>query len=127
MSLLEAAYKKYTQHDPESADDLPSTGPSMQSVDMLRKKLLRERRGELQLQAAGDWGEIKSDIGKLLAFADLEANRQIRESGSIPDTYTTTTFCSGCRAEVPMFPGVPDRVDACPWCVADQSPPPIPA
>ena len=96
-------------------------GPSVRSVDMLRRKLLRERRGELKVQAADDWGEIKADIGKLLVFADLEATRQIRESGAIPDTYTAKTLCAGCQAEMPIFPGVPDEVDACPWCLNGQS------
>ena len=91
--------------------------PSVQSVDMLRRKLLRERRGELQVQGAGDWGEIKADTAKLIAFASLEAIRQIRESGSIPDTYSATTFCDNCQAEVPIFDGCPPRVIVCVWCI----------
>ena len=37
-----------------SRENSQDRGPSVQSVDMLRRKLLRERRGELKVQAAGD-------------------------------------------------------------------------
>ncbi len=98
---------------------------SLQSVDTLRRKLLRERRGELKVQAAGDWDEIKADIGKLLAFADLEAIRQIRESGNCPDTYTAKTTCRNC-GEVPIFEGCPPQVNGCPWCLNRHAGLPMP-
>ena len=89
---------------------------SIQSVDTLRRILLRERRGDLKTQAAGDWAEFSQDSAKLIAFADMEAIRLIRESGSIPDSYMATTFCDGCKAKVPIFKGCPPEVLGCPWC-----------
>ena len=131
MSLLEEAYKKYTQVE------IPVTEPAdsrikqpsehiVQSVDELAKELLRKRRSELQKQAADDWDEISQDSAQLIAFAGLEATRQIRESGAIPDTYTATTLCGGCHTEVPIFPGVSDEVDACPWCLNGLDAPAVP-
>jgi hypothetical protein len=131
MSLLEEAYKKYTKVE------IPVTEPAdsgikqpsehiVQSVDVLAKELLRKRRSELQKQAADDWDEISADQVKLIAFASLEATRQIRESGAVPDTYTATTLCDCCQAEVPIFPGVPETVDACPWCLNGLAAPPVP-
>ena len=101
-------------------------GPSVRSVDMLARELLRKRRSELQKHAADDWGEISADPGKLIAFASLEAIRQIRESGAIPDTYTAKTLCAGCQAEVPIFAGCPPRVISCVWCLNGLVAPPIP-
>ena len=126
MSLLEAAYKKYTQpiDDTEPSDPSEPSRRSVQYVDMLRRKLLRERRSELQVQAAGDWGEIKADIGKLIAFASLEAIRQIRESGNCPDTYTAITNCRNC-GDVPIFENCLPRVDGCVWCLNGLTAPPI--
>ncbi len=97
------------------------------SVDMLARELLQKRRSELQRLAADDWSEVEEDPARLIAFATLAATCQIRASGSIPDTYTATTFCSGCRTEVPIFPGAPDKVDACPWCISGQNLPEVSA
>ena len=131
MSLLEAAYRKYTEPvgeiKPVDVRLSPAEDSTVQSVDLLAKKLLRESRDELQRIAEDDWQEVSADPARLIAFASLEATRQIRASGSIPDTYTATTFCNGCRAEVPIFPGVPDKVNACPWCMCGQTPPEVSA
>ncbi len=122
MSLLEAAYKKYTQHEPAEAP----TRPSVQSVDTLRGKLLRERRGELRRAAGDDWTEISQDSAQLIAFAGLEATRQIRESGAIPDSYIAITTCAGCKSQVPIFAGCPPEVQSCVWCINGLDAPPVP-
>ena len=131
MSLLEEAYRKYTQveipvTEPGNSRPKQPSEPIVQSVDMVARKQIRKRRSELQNQAADDWSEISADPGKLIAFASLEATRQIRASGSIPDTYTSMTLCAGCKTEVPIFHGCPPRVTACVWCLNGQTPPPIP-
>ena len=121
MSLLEEAYKKYTKVE------IPVTEPAdsgikqpsehiVQSVDVLAKELLRKRRSELQKQAADDWDEISQDSAQLIAFASLEATRQIRESGAIPDSYIAITTCAGCKSRVPIFAGCPPEISGCPWC-----------
>jgi len=105
--------KSYLAHDNNL--QIPAS-PSVQSVDTLRRKLLRERRGELR-EAAGDaWTEISQDSAQLIAFAGLEATRQIRESGAIPDSYVAMTLCNGCQREVPIFVGCPPIISGCPWC-----------
>ena len=131
MSLLEEAYRKYTQVE------IPVTEPAdsgikqpsehiVQSVDVLAKELLRKRRSELQKQAADDWDEISADQVKLIAFASLEATRQIRESGAIPDSYIAITTCAGCKSQVPIFAGCPPEVQSCVWCINGLVAPPVP-
>lgn len=115
---------KAVQPKPEKSQVRKPAGDPV-SVDMLRRQLLRERRGELQVQAAGDWDDIKADIGKLLAFADLEAIRLIRESGNCPDSYTAKTTCRNC-GEVPIFEGCPPQVNGCPWCLNRHAGLPMP-
>ncbi len=124
MSLLEQALEKYTHT--EMRGQKPHDSDAVVSVDTIRRQLLRGRRGELREQAADDWGEIAADIPKLIAFADLLAITQIRESGAIPDTYTATTLCAGCKGEVPIFDGCPPKVEACVWCMNGQTPPSLP-
>ncbi len=49
------------------------------------------------------------------AFAHAMQTRRMRERGEVPPHYTSTTICRHC-GPVPIFEGVPDRVDGCPWC-----------
>ena len=123
MSLLEQALEKYTHT--EMRGQKPHDSDAVVSVDTIRRQLLRERRVELQAQAVDDWGEIQADIPKLIAFADLLAITQIRESGAIPDTYTSTTECKHCGI-VPIFDGCPPKVEACVWCMNGQTPSSLP-
>ena len=96
--------------------------PLVQSVDK-RSKELREFSDELRRAAEDDWAEVSNDPAQLVAFADLLAITQIRKSGAIPDTYTATTLCAGCEAEVPIFDGCPPKVEACVWCMNGQTAP----
>ncbi len=41
--------------------------------------------------------------------------RRMRERGDVPPRYTSTTICRYC-GPVPIFPGVGERVEGCPWC-----------
>lgn len=62
----------------------------------------------------------------LVAYArSVEATRQ-REAGIVPAHYTATTECRGC-GPVPIFPGCPPGVDACPWCVNRSRGLPVPS
>ncbi len=99
-------------------------GPSVQSVDALRRKLLRERRGELRRAAGEDWDEF-SVPAKILGFADSLAIKQIREDSSVPDHFTAITKCKQC-GPVPIFPGCPPKIMACVWCLNGQTAPPVP-
>ena len=87
---------------------------SVQSVDALRGKLLRERRSELRRAAGDDW-EVLYAPAKIIGFADSLATEQIREGGSVPDHYTGITKCKRC-GPVPIFPRCPPQVNGCPWC-----------
>ncbi len=88
--------------------------PLVHSVDK-RSKELRESADELRWVAEDDWDEVSNDPAQLVAFADSLAIVQIRESGGIPDNYTSTTECKNCRT-VPIWQGCPPQVDGCPWC-----------
>lgn len=92
-----------------------SGGPLVQSVDK-RSRELRESSDELRRAAGDDWPAVRTDPAQLVAFADSLAIVQIRESGGIPDNYTSTTECKNCRT-VPIWQGCPPQVDGCPWCL----------
>ena len=55
----------------------------------------------------------------------LLAIMRMRERGEVPDHYTATTTCTRC-GPVPIFPGVPDKVQGCPWCLNRHAGKPIP-
>ncbi len=101
-----------------------SESPPVQSVDEWSKRLRESSGGELRQAAEDDWDEVSNDPAKLIAFADLLAITQIRESGSIPDTYTATTTCRNC-GDVPIFENCLPRVDGCVWCLNGLTAPPI--
>ena len=126
MSLLDEALEKYTRAEvPVTTDRAPTDAERpIQSVDALSGRL-RESRDELRRAAGDDWPEVSGDSAKLIAFADLLAISQIRESGGIPDTYTATTECEHC-GPVPIWRGCPPKVTACVWCLNGQSVPTSP-
>jgi hypothetical protein len=70
---------------------------------------------ELQQVAGNEWPEIKDDPETIKALAHVIETRHMRERGEIPAHYTTVTLCKGC-GPVPIFEGVPDHVEGCPWC-----------
>jgi len=88
--------------------------PLVQSVDKLSKEL-RESPDELREAAEDDWAEESSTPAKLIGFADSLAIARIRETGRIPDNYTSETECRHCGS-VPIWPGCPPQVNGCPWC-----------
>ena len=93
----------------------------VKSVDEWSKRL-QESPDELR-RAAGDyWEEMSADI---IGFADALAVYQIRESGAIPSTYTSETFCRKCNSHVPFYEGVPE-IGSCSWCRHGQTPTLIP-
>jgi len=87
----------------------------VQSVDK-RSVELQESPDELRRAAEDDWDEIANDPSRLVAFADSLAIKQIRESGGIPDHYTSETECKHC-GPVPIWLGCPPQVNGCPWCL----------
>ena len=95
-------------------------------VHVLRRRLLRESRDELRRAAGDDWAELSQVPAQLIAFASLEATRQIRESGAIPDSYIAITTCAGCKSQVPIFTGCPPEVQSCVWCINGLVAPPVP-
>ena len=113
MSLVQKAMEKYQRIEtPESV---------VESVDEWSKRL-QESPDELRRAAGDDWEEMSADI---IGFADALAVYQIRESGAIPSTYTSETFCRKCNCYVPFYESVPE-IGSCAWCQNGQTPPPIP-
>jgi len=51
--------------------------------------------------------------------------RRTREKGQAPPHYTHTTICQHC-GPVPIFPGVGEQVEGCPWCFNRMRGLPIP-
>jgi len=88
--------------------------PLVRSVDQVSREL-RESPNVLREAAQDDWDEVSNDPAQLVAFADSLAIVQIRESGGIPDSYTSTTECNHCGT-VPIWEGCPPQVNGCPWC-----------
>ncbi len=91
------------------------------SIDQWSKRL-QESPDELRRAYADDWEEVSANI---IGFADALAVNQIRESGAIPSSYTSETFCRKCNSCVPFYEGVPE-IGSCSWCRNDQTPQPIP-
>jgi hypothetical protein len=46
---------------------------------------------------------------------------QMRERGEVPPHYTAVTNCQRCGT-VPVWPGCPSEVIACPWCFTGRLP-----
>ncbi len=101
--------------------ELSEISPRVESIDQWSKRL-RESPDELQRVAGDDWEELSADI---VGFADALAVHQIRESGAIPSSYTSETFCRKCDSYVPFYEGVPE-IGSCSWCRNGQTPQPIP-
>jgi hypothetical protein len=80
---------------------------------------------ELREQAGKDWPECENDPALVEVLARAVQARRMRERGEVPPHYTATTVCAGCGA-VPIFPGAPERVLVCPWCLNRAAGQPIP-
>ena len=122
-------YQSLTESQPKidsptycELSELSEISPLVESVDQWSKKL-RESPDELRRAAGDDWEEVSADI---VGFADALAVNQIRESGAIPSSYTSETFCRKCNSRVPFYEGIPE-IGSCSWCRDGQTPPPIPA
>lgn len=70
---------------------------------------------ELHAEAGDDWPGLVADKNQLDAFADTLQITRMRERGEVPSHYTSTTDCKRCGT-VPIFEGLPDKVEGCPWC-----------
>ncbi len=80
---------------------------------------------ELHELAGKDWPDLESDPVLLECFAEIVAIRRMRERGEVPPSYTATTICAHC-GPVPIFPGVAERVEGCPWCLNRAAGRPVP-
>ncbi len=123
QSLTESEVKDDSPTQCERSE-LSEISPLVQSVDK-RSKELQESPDELRRAAEGDWDEVSNDPAQLIAFADSLAIVQIRESGGIPDSYTSMTECKHCGT-VPIFEGCPPKIDECVWCMNGLTAPTIP-
>ena len=81
---------------------------------------------ELRSLAGEDWTDLEANPAMLEAFAEIVATRTMREKGKVPPSYTSTTFCRGCNATVPIFEGVAPTVEGCPWCFNRVAGRPVP-
>jgi len=91
--------------------------------------LIAQRYGltvaDLTAIAGPDWPECERDPVLLETLARAVQTRRMRERGEVPPTYTATTVCAGC-GPVPIFPGAPSHVLACPWCLNRAAGRPVP-
>lgn len=102
--------------DISPADNLPPD--LVKQLKQRKTEILTELQREtedLQAAAGDDWPDIKDDPEALDALAKAIQTRRMRERGEIPPHYTSSTTCKCCGA-VPIFEGVPERVEGCPWC-----------
>jgi len=119
-SSAQSKYSKEEVEQPISRIDW-GDNPVVRSVDK-RSKELREHPDDLQREAGPDWDEVSNDPAQLVAFADSLAIVQIRESGRVPDHYRFITNCNNC-GPVPVYEGLPQAVEACPWCMNGHTAP----
>ena len=61
----------------------------------------------------------------LKALARAIQTRRMRERSEVPSHYTAVTVCAHC-GPVPIFPGVAEQVQGCPWCFNRTKGLPIP-
>jgi hypothetical protein len=80
---------------------------------------------ELRELAGKDWPELEANPELLECFAGMVQVRKMREKGIVPPTYTAVTVCAGC-GPVPIFPGVAEKVEGCPWCLNRAAGRPVP-
>lgn len=80
---------------------------------------------ELRELAGKDWPELETNPALLECFADMVSVRKMREKGVVPPSYTAVTVCAGC-GPVPIFPGVAEKVEGCPWCMNRAAGRPVP-
>lgn len=80
---------------------------------------------ELRKLAGKDWPELDANPALLECFAEIVSIRKMRERGKVPPSYTATTTCRHC-GPVPIFPGVAEKVEGCPWCFNRAAGRPVP-
>ena len=105
----------------------PKEALTPELIDRIKSEqssLLRELE-RLRKEAGNDWDEIAADPAQLKAFAELLMIVEMREKGICPAHYTSTTDCKHC-GPVPIFEGVPEKVEGCPWCLCRVAGLPIP-
>ena len=96
----------------------PNTALTPGLVSMVKKEksaLIRQLE-EIKEKAGPDWQEIANDPTLLKTFTELLMIGEMRENGIAPDHYTAVTECMRC-GPVPIFEGLPDKVEGCPWCM----------
>lgn len=81
---------------------------------------------ELRELAGKDWPELTANPELLECFADMVSIRHMRERGEVPPHYTARAFCRGCNATIPIFEGVGQTVEGCPWCLNRAAGRPVP-
>ena len=119
MSILDSVREKYKTLRDESAK-----GDKRASVTFgtpTGKRFQSFSTDKLRLIAGDDWPEIQADPKQLEAFKAAAATAAQIQRGEIPAHYTATTDCKRC-GPVPIFPGMPDRLSGCPWCLARRRP-----
>ncbi len=89
------------------------------------KPALIRQLEKIRQEAGEDWEEIANDPEQLKAFCELLMIGEMRSQGIAPDHYTAKTECIHC-GPVPIFEGVPEKVDGCPWCMNRRKGLPIP-
>lgn len=70
-----------------------------------------------QIEQAARELEIDLDDPVMLkGLVEMLTDKYYLDRVQVPPSYTSTTFCRGCKTTVPIFVGCPETVEACPWC-----------
>ena len=117
MSILEEVMQEYGISEmPEAPTD--KTDKRVKSPRGLTDKA--DKRASVS--SVSEWSELLENKNEELeeheipVVIEMVAIMEMREKGIIPDHYTATTECIHC-GPVPIFEGVPEKVEGCPWCM----------
>jgi hypothetical protein len=116
IDLLDDLARRGIEIQPFGAD-LRVRGPLTNSLrgQIRAHKLSLRNLLELKAACGSDWERISGDPEALAVLTDHVMTARMIRKGQIPPGYTAETICRGC-GPVPVWPGSPERVDACPWC-----------
>jgi hypothetical protein len=125
MSLKYLADKVIARNQPRNDRATQAENATQLLPGSDHKKLRDSEAAELRELAGADWPECERDPVLLATFAHAVAIRKMRERGEIPPHYTQQATCAHC-GPVWLWPGAPDYVQGCPWCLNRAAGKPVP-
>ncbi|NND46038.1 MAG: hypothetical protein HKN55_00110 [Woeseiaceae bacterium] len=99
--------------------------PDLVSRIKAEKPALIRALERVRREAGDDWPEIAANPNQLRAFVELLMIGDMRYRGIAPDHYKAVATCRYC-GPVPIFAGLSDNVEGCPWCLNRAAGRPVP-